>query len=95
MLSYCIFYVFFIVGVQVELLLRVHHTNLVSLVGYCDERGHLALIYEYMSNVDLKHHLSGERFIYVDITLLFHRYYKSHMISYFDDLMQGNMMSLF
>ncbi|KAG2329810.1 hypothetical protein Bca52824_000990 [Brassica carinata] len=45
---------------EVELLLRVHHINLVSLVGYCDERGHLALIYEYMSNRDLKHHLSGK-----------------------------------
>ena len=44
---------------QVELLLRVHHINLVNLVGYCDERGHLALIYEYMSNGDLKEHLSG------------------------------------
>ncbi|WZY98893.1 hypothetical protein YC2023_071222 [Brassica napus] len=45
---------------EVELLLRVHHVNLVSLVGYCDERGHLALVYEYMSNGDLKHHLSGK-----------------------------------
>ncbi|CAN8254974.1 unnamed protein product [Cochlearia groenlandica] len=43
---------------EVELLLRVHHINLVNLVGYCDERDHLALIYEYMSNGDLKHHLS-------------------------------------
>ncbi|KAF3540721.1 hypothetical protein F2Q69_00018917, partial [Brassica cretica] len=45
---------------EVELLLRVHHTNLVSLVGYCDEQTHLALIYEYMSNGDLKAHLSGK-----------------------------------
>uniref|UniRef100_M4EHX1 non-specific serine/threonine protein kinase n=1 Tax=Brassica campestris TaxID=3711 RepID=M4EHX1_BRACM len=45
---------------EVELLLRVHHINLVSLVGYCDEGGHLALIYEYMANGDLKQHLSGE-----------------------------------
>ncbi|CAH8387102.1 unnamed protein product [Eruca vesicaria subsp. sativa] len=45
---------------EVELLLRVHHINLVSLVGYCDEKNHLALIYQYMSNVDLKHHLSGK-----------------------------------
>ncbi|KAL0897394.1 hypothetical protein Bca101_081355 [Brassica carinata] len=43
---------------EVELLLRVHHINLVSLVGYCDEGGHLALIYEYMENGDLKQHLS-------------------------------------
>lgn len=44
---------------QVELLLRVHHVNLVSLVGYCDEDSHLALLYEYAPNGDLKQHLSG------------------------------------
>uniref|UniRef100_A0A0D3DYK1 Protein kinase domain-containing protein n=1 Tax=Brassica oleracea var. oleracea TaxID=109376 RepID=A0A0D3DYK1_BRAOL len=44
---------------EVELLLRVYHTNLVSLVGYCDEKDHLALIYQYMANGDLKQHLSG------------------------------------
>ncbi|KAL1221648.1 putative leucine-rich repeat receptor-like protein kinase [Cardamine amara subsp. amara] len=46
---------------EVELLMRVHHINLVSLVGYCDEGNHLALIYEYMPNGDLKHHLLGKR----------------------------------
>ncbi|CAA7017668.1 unnamed protein product [Microthlaspi erraticum] len=46
---------------EVELLMRVHHINLVSLVGYCDEGDHLALIYEYMPNGDLKQHLSGKR----------------------------------
>lgn len=59
----CVSYVLLIVGLQVELLLRVHHINLVSLIGYCDERDHLALIYEYMSNVDLRHHLSGKTYI--------------------------------
>jgi serine/threonine protein kinase len=45
---------------EVELLLRVHHTNLVNLVGYCNEEDHLALVYEYAANGDLKQHLSGE-----------------------------------
>ena len=44
---------------QVELLLRVLHVNLVSLVGYCFEEDHLALVYEYTTNGDLKQHLSG------------------------------------
>ncbi|XP_019092973.1 PREDICTED: receptor-like protein kinase At5g59670 isoform X3 [Camelina sativa] len=46
---------------EVDLLLRVHHTNLVSLVGYCYEGDQLALIYEFLPNGDLKHHLSGKR----------------------------------
>ncbi|CAL9244280.1 unnamed protein product, partial [Arabidopsis halleri] len=45
---------------EVDLLLRVHHTNLVSLVGYCDEGDHLALIYEFVPNGDLRQHLSGK-----------------------------------
>ncbi|KAG7538578.1 Malectin-like domain [Arabidopsis suecica] len=45
---------------EVDLLLRVHHTNLVSLVGYCYEGDHLALIYEFLPNGDLKQHLSGK-----------------------------------
>ncbi|CAL9222844.1 unnamed protein product [Arabidopsis halleri] len=46
---------------EVELLLRVHHVNLVSLVGYCDEGNDLALIYDFMENGNLKEHLSGKR----------------------------------
>nr|VDD20652.1 unnamed protein product [Brassica oleracea] len=45
---------------EVDLLLRVHHTNLVTLVGYCYEGDHLALIYEFLPNGDLKQHLSGK-----------------------------------
>ncbi|GMY34438.1 putative leucine-rich repeat receptor-like serine/threonine-protein kinase At2g19230, partial [Fagus crenata] len=43
---------------EAQLLMRVHHKNLVSLVGYCDEGENKALIYEYMANGDLKNHLS-------------------------------------
>ncbi|XP_023643522.1 receptor-like protein kinase At3g21340 isoform X2 [Capsella rubella] len=46
---------------EVELLLRVHHKNLVGLVGYCDEGENLALIYEYMANGDLREHISGNQ----------------------------------
>jgi hypothetical protein len=45
---------------EVELLLRVHHEKLVSLIGYCDDDNGLALIYELMGKGNLKEHLSGK-----------------------------------
>lgn len=45
---------------QVTLLMRVHHRNLTSLVGYLNEENHIGLIYEYMANGDLAEHLSGK-----------------------------------
>ncbi|KAG2297307.1 hypothetical protein Bca52824_043976 [Brassica carinata] len=45
---------------EVDLLLRVHHKNLVSLVGYCYEVDHLALVYEFLPNGNLKQHLAGK-----------------------------------
>ncbi|XP_010541120.1 PREDICTED: putative leucine-rich repeat receptor-like protein kinase At2g19210 [Tarenaya hassleriana] len=44
---------------EVELLLRVHHRNLTSLIGYCNEGNHMALIYEFMANGTLGDYLSG------------------------------------
>ncbi|XP_059456285.1 probable LRR receptor-like protein kinase At1g51890 isoform X2 [Corylus avellana] len=45
---------------EVKLLMRVHHKNLTTLVGYYYEENNMGLIYEYMVNGDLKAHLSGE-----------------------------------
>ncbi|MQM12304.1 hypothetical protein Taro_045229 [Colocasia esculenta] len=41
------------------LLTRVHHKNLVSLLGYCNDEHNLALVYEYMDQGTLRDHLSG------------------------------------
>ncbi|KAM0895652.1 hypothetical protein ACQ4PT_023702 [Festuca glaucescens] len=51
---------------EVHSLTKVHHRNLVSLVGYCLENDHLALVYEYMSRGNLCDHLRGK---YGDETL--------------------------
>lgn len=45
---------------QVMLLGRLHHRNLVNLVGYCAEKGQHMLIYVYMSNGSLASHLYGK-----------------------------------
>ncbi|KAH7435232.1 hypothetical protein KP509_06G055300 [Ceratopteris richardii] len=38
---------------EVLLLGRLHHRNLLHLIGYCAERGHRLLVYEYMTNGSL------------------------------------------
>ncbi|XP_062008518.1 probable LRR receptor-like protein kinase At1g51890 isoform X3 [Rosa rugosa] len=43
---------------EVNLLIRVHHKNLTSLVGYCNDETNLGLVYEYMANGNLQEHLS-------------------------------------
>ncbi|XP_061367911.1 probable LRR receptor-like serine/threonine-protein kinase At1g06840 [Gastrolobium bilobum] len=43
---------------EISLLSRLHHRNLVSLLGYCDEEGEQMLVYEFMSNGTLRDHLS-------------------------------------
>ncbi|WOH15006.1 hypothetical protein DCAR_0934536 [Daucus carota subsp. sativus] len=51
---------------EIELLSRIHHKNVVSLVGFCYEQGEQILIYEFISNGTLKRNLSGESGIRLD-----------------------------
>ncbi|KAH9604936.1 hypothetical protein KSS87_003563 [Heliosperma pusillum] len=46
---------------EVKLLGRLHHRNLLNLVGYCIEKGKNILIYVYMSNGNLASHLYNEK----------------------------------
>nr|GLL23032.1 lysM domain receptor-like kinase 3 [Ipomoea trifida] len=43
---------------ELKVLTRVHHLNLVRLIGYCVE-GSLFLVYEYIENGNLSQHLRG------------------------------------
>ncbi|XP_023756267.1 leucine-rich repeat receptor protein kinase HPCA1 isoform X1 [Lactuca sativa] len=45
---------------EIELLSRIHHKNVVALVGFCYEQGEQMLIYEYISNGTLKDNLTGK-----------------------------------
>ncbi|KAF8022601.1 hypothetical protein BT93_F0191 [Corymbia citriodora subsp. variegata] len=44
---------------EVEIISRVHHRHLVSLVGYCIAGTQRMLVYEFMPNKTLEHHLHG------------------------------------
>ncbi|XP_062073081.1 probable LRR receptor-like serine/threonine-protein kinase At1g06840 [Humulus lupulus] len=44
---------------EIELLSRVHHRNLVSLVGFCEEEEEQMLVYEFMANGSLYSLLSA------------------------------------
>lgn len=44
---------------EVEIISRVHHRHLVSLVGYCISEQQRLLIYEFVPNKTLEHHLHG------------------------------------
>ncbi|EEE62769.1 hypothetical protein OsJ_17572 [Oryza sativa Japonica Group] len=45
---------------EVEIISRVHHKHLVSLVGYCISGGKRLLVYEFVPNNTLEFHLHGK-----------------------------------
>ncbi|KAK1263241.1 putative leucine-rich repeat receptor-like protein kinase [Acorus gramineus] len=51
---------------EIELLSRVHHKHLVSLVGFCFDQGEQLLVYEYVPNGSLKDSLTGKSGIRLD-----------------------------
>ncbi|URE11815.1 Leucine-rich repeat receptor-like protein kinase, partial [Musa troglodytarum] len=51
---------------EIEMLSRVHHRNLVSLVGFCFDHSEQILVYEYIPNGSLRDSLSGNSGVYLD-----------------------------
>ena len=45
---------------EVEVISRVHHKHLVSLVGYCISGEQRLLVYEFVPNGNLEYHLHGK-----------------------------------
>ncbi|XP_073059329.1 probable serine/threonine-protein kinase PBL28 isoform X2 [Primulina eburnea] len=45
--------------VEVDILSRLDHPNLVTLIGYCADGKHRFLVYEYMNKGNLQDHLNG------------------------------------
>ncbi|KAL8232751.1 hypothetical protein R6Q57_002529 [Mikania cordata] len=52
---------------EIEILSRLHHRNLVSLVGYCDEEQEQMLVYEFMSQGTLSDWLKGMKLLRFDL----------------------------
>jgi hypothetical protein len=44
---------------EAQILTRIHHKNLVSIIGYCKDGEYMALVYEYMSEGTLQEHIAG------------------------------------
>lgn len=51
---------------EVEIISRIHHRHLVSLVGYCIFEHQRLLVYDYVPNDTLYHHLHGETRVLID-----------------------------
>ncbi|KAI3474141.1 hypothetical protein Pfo_028929 [Paulownia fortunei] len=48
---------------EISTLGKINHMNLVRILGFCSERRHRLLVYEYLNNLSLDRHLFGSSFL--------------------------------
>jgi len=65
---------------EVEIISRVHHRHLVSLVGYCISQANKLLVYEFVPNNTLEYHL--HRALFLNSTTGFNEYFSLHLLLY-------------
>ncbi|XP_042413738.1 probable LRR receptor-like serine/threonine-protein kinase At1g05700 isoform X1 [Zingiber officinale] len=46
---------------EAQFLMRVHHKNLVSMLGFCKDGDYMGLVYDYMAQGSVENHLRGRR----------------------------------
>ncbi|XP_062208508.1 proline-rich receptor-like protein kinase PERK8 [Phragmites australis] len=51
---------------EVDIISRIHHRHLVTLVSYCVTENHRLLVYEFVPNKTLEHHLHGKGLLVMD-----------------------------
>ncbi|XP_012073117.1 uncharacterized protein LOC105634805 isoform X2 [Jatropha curcas] len=47
--------------VEIEIISRIHHRNIIKLIGYCQNKDNKLIVYEYLPNYSLGSHLHGEK----------------------------------
>lgn len=66
---------------EVEIISRVHHRHLVSLVGYCISEDHRLLVYDFVSNGTLHYHLFGKTCVHICLII-----FQKLLWTFFDSL---------
>jgi len=52
---------------EIEIITTLHHTNIISLLGFCFEDGNLLLVYDFLSRGSLEENIHGTLLYFVTV----------------------------